>query len=181
MDISELISSRRSIRKYRKKSIPREQLEKCALSARMAPSACNSQPWRFVIVDDHELKDRLAREAFGVPPGINSFVEQAAAIVAVISRREKLPAQIGEKLRGTSFRKIDTGIATSHFVLRAWDLGIGSCILGWFNERKVKKALNVPRGEKVELLISLGYPEESALSEKHLRPASETIFFNDKR
>lgn len=178
MSFTELVIARRSVRSYKKAPLKRADIEKCVEAARYAPSACNSQPWKFIIVDDPNILDIIAGSAFGSPMGMNKFVKESSAIVMILSRREKLTAWMGSKLRRTSFRRIDIGLATGHFVLKAQELGIGSCILGWFKERKIKRLLQVPRKEKIELAISMGIPEERDIKEKKLKSIEKTLSVN---
>ncbi|MFC1479856.1 nitroreductase family protein [Candidatus Omnitrophota bacterium] len=174
----QLVKSRRSIRKYDKRLINREDLESCVEAARYAPSACNSQPWKFIIIDDPLKKKLVTQNVFSGSYKMNTFARTASAFIAIISEKTKLPAWIGGKLRNTDFKRIDIGIASEHIVLQAEDLGIGTCILGWFNERKLKKILSVPRAKKIDLIIALGYPTQQELPKKALKDKSGTVSFN---
>lgn len=174
----DLAKSRRSVRAYTDKNIERKDLELCVEAARHAPSACNAQPWSFVIIDDPEKRDLVARAAAYGPGNLNSFARDARAFIAIVSEKQKFAAWIGGKLRNIDFRDTDIGIACAHLVLQAQELGIGSCILGWFNERKIKKILRVPRFKKIELVITLGYPAETELPEKNLKQRNDVIKYN---
>ena len=179
MDFIKLAASRRSTRRYKKDlPVPREHLEICADSARRSPSACHSQPWKFVIVDDKTLSSKISKHVVSGIYKMNSFASDATAFIAIVSEKVKTPAWAGGKLMGTDFSLVDAGIACAHIVLQAEDLGIGTCILGWFNERRLKKILSIPRGKKVKLLIAMGYPEEKPVREKSLKPRDKTISFN---
>jgi nitroreductase len=179
MSFNELASGRRSVRKYKKNSpIPLEHLELCVNSARMSPSACNSQPWKFVVANDPSLTRKISQKAISGIHNMNSFASEAAAFIAIVSENPKLSARAGGKLMGTDFRLVDAGIACAHIVLQAAELGIGTCILGWFNERRLKKLLSIPRRKKVKLLIALGHPEERAPRGKNLKPRSQTVSYN---
>lgn len=156
---NELVNKRLSVRKYIDKPIDDDSIKLCLEAARLAPSACNSQPWRFVVVNDKTKKDELCDKAFSGIYSINSFAKGAPVIIAVVSEKSTFLARIGGQFRGTQYLLIDIGISCEHLVLQAAELGIGSCFLGWFNERAVKKALNIPGHKKVDLLISLGYYE----------------------
>jgi nitroreductase len=179
MDFRELATSRRSTRRYKKDlPVPREHLELCADSARLSPSACHSQPWTFVIVDDKTLCSKIYKDVISGIHKINSFASDATAFIAIVSEKVKPPAWAGGKLMGTDFGLVDAGIACAHIVLQAEDLGIGACILGWFNERRLKKILSIPRGKKVKLLIAMGYPEERPVRERSLKPRDKTVSVN---
>lgn len=179
MNFKELAAARRSTRRYKKGSpIPRAHLETCADTARLSPSACNSQPWKFVVVDDPEIIKKISLEVISGAHKMNFFASGAAAFIAIVSEKVKSTAWAGGKLMGTDFRLVDAGIACAHIVLQSADLGIGSCILGWFNERRLKKILSIPRSKKVKLLIALGYNEDTNRREKPLKPHKDTVSFN---
>ena len=179
MALLDLIRHRRSIRHFLDKPVEREKLLLCLEAARLAPSASNSQPWKFIVVDDKELKDKLGDAAFSGIYSVMSFAKKAPVIVAVVSERAKFLARIGGLFRGTSFYLIDIGIACEHFVLQAEELGLGTCWLGWFNEGAVKSILNVPKDRKIDVMIALGYPDRKKLGRPHERePMEEISAFN---
>ncbi len=168
MNFLDLVNRRRSVRRYEPdRRIPRETLERCLEAARLAPSACNSQPWSFVVVDDPVQVREFAEATCGrTPYAMNTFAMDSSAIVAVVTEKMKLAARLGAQFRGVQYSLIDIGIACEHLVLQAAEEGIGSCWLGWFNEAETKRRLGIPRGKKVELLLCLGYaadgPREKA-------------------
>ena len=174
----DLAKARRSLRSYSDRPIDRKDLELCAEAGRWAPSACNTQPWKFIVIDEAGAIEKVREEVFSAPYQMNTFARKAAAFIAVVAEKTKLPAWLGGKVRETDFRLTDTGIATSHICLQAEELGIGTCILGWFDEKKLKKILNIPAKRKVVLLISLGYPEDGEVKEKVMKEKNETISFN---
>ncbi|MGB2631093.1 MAG: nitroreductase family protein [Candidatus Omnitrophota bacterium] len=174
----ELAKNRRSVRSYSAADISRKDLEICIEAARYSPSACHSQPWSFIIIDDPEKRKFTAEAVAYGPGGMNSFAREARAFIAIVAEKQVLPAWLGGKARNVNFRHIDIGIACAHLVLQAQDLGIGTCILGWFNERRLKRILSVPFRKKIELVIALGYPSEQDLPEKHLKDRKELLSFN---
>jgi nitroreductase len=175
----QLVRSRRSVRSYDRREVRRSDLELCVEAACHAPSACNSQPWKFIIIDDPAKKKAIAKDVLSGLYSMNSFAGEASAFIALISEKVKFPVWVGGKLRNTDFRRIDTGIACGHLILQAQELGIGTCILGWFNERRLKKILSVPSSKKIELVIALGYPAQTEeLHEKRLKDKSEVASFN---
>ena len=178
MDFLELVKTRRSVREYLAKPVEQEKIERCLEAARLAPSACNAQPWRFITVDEPGLKDAVANKTFGAIVSFNSFVPQAPVIVAVVMERPNLAARIGGALKGKQFNLIDIGIATAHFCLQAAAEGLGTCILGWFDERAIKKLLGVPRTKRIGLLITLGYSKTDAIGEKDRKPMDEIRSYN---
>ena len=155
MNLSELIQKRQSDRKYESRPVSREMVMKCLEAARLAPSACNSQPWKFVVVDDVALLPQMGAAAAGM--GMNGFAREVPVIVAVVLEKMNLTARIGSVIKDKEYSLLDVGIAVEHFCLQAAELGLGTCIMGWFDEKKVKKLLGI-KGKRVPLLISLGYP-----------------------
>jgi len=179
MSLLDLIRQRRSVRDFRDQPVEREKIMACLEAARLAPSACNSQPWKFIVVDDPELKNRLSQVAFNGVYSINSFCQKAPVIVVVISEKGKFITQIGGMFRGTRYYLIDIGIAIEHFVLQAEELGLGTCWIGWFNERAVKQVLNIPQYKKIDILIALGYYDREKLGPGHGRePMDKIASFN---
>ena len=155
MNLSELIQKRQSDRKYESRPVSREMVMKCLEAARLAPSACNSQPWKFVVVDDVALLPQMGAAAAGM--GVNGVAREVPVIVAVVLEKMNLTARIGSVIKDKEYSLLDVGIAVEHFCLQAAELGLGTCIMGWFDEKKVKKLLGI-KGKRVPLLISLGYP-----------------------
>lgn len=173
MRFLELVMKRQSARSYLQRSVPREIIDRCMEAARWAPSACNSQPWFFIVVDDEKVKDTLAEKAFSGIYGINAFVREAPVIIVVVTERSAYAARLGSYFRGTRYNLIDIGIACEHLVLQAAEEGLGTCWLGWFNERAVKRVLGLARSAKVDILISMGYPKEKAPAEKRRKTLDE--------
>jgi nitroreductase len=173
----ELAAARRSVRKYKPEPVEREKLELCLEAARLAPSACNAQPYRFIIVDEPELKEKFCREAFSGVYSACKFASAAPALLAVVSDTGKLTAWLGNQVQDTNFRLMDIGIAAEHFVLAAAEQGLGTCWLGWFSAKGAAKALGLGRGKKVEILISVGYPAEAPAARPR-KPSDEFRSFN---
>ncbi|MCK5213939.1 MAG: nitroreductase family protein [Candidatus Omnitrophica bacterium] len=166
MSFLELAKKRRSCRKYAEQSVPEEALERCLEVARLAPSACNSQPWKFIVVQDPVLRNQLAEKAFSGIYAMNQFARQAPALVVVIREDSKPAAQVGQMIQGTQYNLIDLGIACEHFVLQAEEEGLGTCFLGWFDAKQTKKVLSIPKRKKVDLIISVGYALKKPDTEK---------------
>ena len=175
MALLDLIKYRKSVRDFLDRPVEREKIMICLEAARLAPSACNSQPWKFIVVDDRQLKNKLCAAAFSGIYSINSFCKMAPVIVVVISEKSKFLAIIGGMFRGTKYYLIDIGIAVEHFVLQAEDLGLGTCWIGWFNEEAVKSILNIPQRKKIDILIALGYYDREKLGPEHSRETIDKI------
>lgn len=174
-----LVKTRQSVRKYENRPVEPEKVRRCLEAARFAPSASNSQPWKFVVVDDPELSRQVAKETFGPLSTFNTFVEEAPVIVAIVIEKMKTITQIGAFLKDREFPLIDIGIAAEHFCLQAADEGLGTCMLGWFNEEPIKELLRVPRHKRLGLLITLGYfPEDYPLRGKTRKPFEEVVRYN---
>jgi nitroreductase len=163
MDVVEIIRTRRSVRKYRPETIPNEKLRIIFEAARLAPSAGNRQPWRFVVVRATDRKESLAEAA-----NDQTFLKDAAAIVVAVGDA-KVSARWHEK---------DTMIALEHMVLAATSLGYGTCWIGAFNEEVVKKLLKIPEKMKVVALLPIGVPGETPIATPR-RNLSE-IFFKEE-
>lgn len=170
MEFLELVNKRQSDRKYKDTPLDRSLVMKCLEAARMAPSACNSQPWKFVVVDDKALLEEMSAAAAGM--GMNKFANQCPVIVAVVLEKMNLTARIGSVIKDKEYSLLDVGISVEHFCLQAAELGLGTCILGWFDEKKVKKLLGIGN-RRVPLLITLGYPDGE--SRKKIRKEMDDI------
>ncbi len=172
-----LVSKRESCRKFNGRPVNREDLLKCVEAARLAPSACNSQPWKFIIVDDQGLKNELCRAAFSAPYTA-SWPEKAGAILVVISERGSFTARVGNFVRDTRYYLVDIGIAVEHFILQAAELGLGTCWMGWFNEKGVKQVLGLPAASKVDIIVPVGYAENKEPRKKIRKSITEICAFN---
>lgn len=146
-------------------------IENCLEAARLAPSACNKQPWRFIVVKDKEKRKRIQAE--GLLPGIPMpWLADAPVIIALCAEQTTVTHKLAPLLSGVKYHLIDIGIAGEHFVLAAAAQNLGTCWIGWFREKPVKKILNIPKNIQVLSLISLGYPKPDAT---HSHPERKTI------
>ena len=169
MSFLELAQTRQSCRAYSPRPVPRELIDRCLETARIAPSACNSQPWSFIVVDQDPLRGELARECCTGMYSLNKFALDAPVLIAVVTERSKYMARMGGILRGVQYSLIDIGIAGDHLTLQAAELGLGSCWLGWFNEKAAKRLLGLSRSSRLDVLFTLGYPAEERIRSKHRR------------
>ncbi|MBC8320928.1 MAG: nitroreductase family protein [Bacteroidetes bacterium] len=169
MKFLELISKRQSDRLYTNKPVDKETITRCVEAARLAPSASNSQPWTFIVVDDIQLKDKVGNKTFGPLKSFNKFVPQAPVIIAIVMEKPKIISEVGGRIKKKEFPLIDIGIAAEHFCLQATEEGLGTCMLGWFDERAIKTLLNVPENKNIPLLISLGYTPHNYKHRKKIR------------
>jgi nitroreductase len=176
--LPQLFQARRSIRKYLPAPVERDKITRCLEAARLAPSAENVQPWRFIVLDDPAIKNEFSRQAFSGIYAPTRFAANAPVIIVVLAKLDVLANRIGKQIQGIHFYLIDIGIAGEHLVLQAQELGLGCCWIGWFNIRRVRKFLKIPRAYKIVSLISMGYPESTEIRPKHRRPLSEIAWFN---
>ena len=162
MDINELLElmeKRVSCRKYLETPIEKEKLDKCLEAARLAPSACNKQPWRFKIIDDKETLAKICSD--GLLPGLPMpWLKTAPAIAVVCADTNIITHTLAPMLSKVQYQLIDIGIAGEHFVLAAEAQGLGTCWIGWFKEKKIRKIAEIPKKMQILSLISIGYPAE---------------------
>jgi nitroreductase len=178
MKFLDLVKERFSARKYLSQPVEREKIELCMEAVRLAPSACNSQPWKFIVVDEPELLEKVAHETYSKVIAFNKFVSNAQAIAVILLEKPKLIAQIGGRIKNKEYPLIDIGIAAEHFCLQATELGLGTCMLGWFNEKALKEILNIPKSKSIGLLISMGYPDYNNQPRKMRKELAEIMSYN---
>lgn len=181
MEFLELARRRQSDRGYLDKPVSRDRIERCLEAARLAPSACNSQPWFFVVVDDPCLRKTVASKLHDlVMPG-NRFAETAPVLVAVVAEQPSFLPRLGGLVKDKPYYLMDVGMAVQNFCLEAASEGLGTCILGWFDEKGVQELLGIPGKRRVPLVITLGYPEKSSIREKARKSLDETRAYNRYR
>jgi nitroreductase len=172
-----LFLSRQSDRAYEPRPVDRALVERCVEAARLAPSACNAQPWKFIVVDNPELKNQIADATADRILPMNHFTKQAPVHVVIVRESPNLTSYLGSALKDRDFPLIDIGIAAEHFCLQAEAEGLGSCMLGWFKEKQVKKILHIPKNKRVELIITLGYPAGKK-REKRRKSMNDILSYN---
>jgi nitroreductase len=179
MLFSQLIAQRQSVRKYQNKEVEKGKLDKIIEAVHIAPSACNSQPWKLILVNEPELKNKVAKATFSKTVAFNRFAMEAPVIAVLVIEKAKLIAQIGGSIKNQEYPQYDIGIAAEHFCLQATELGLGTCMIGWFNEKKIQQLLKIPKKRKVGLVITLGYPPEDYKMRKKIRkPLDEICSYN---
>ncbi len=171
----DLMLTRQACRSYNGKPVEKEKLEALADAVRLSPSACNSQPWRLIVVGGEKarlVKDSVQKE------GRNGFTEDCPAFAIIVEEKAKLLPAIADKMPSQTFAQMDIGIATAHYVLMASDLGLSTCIIGWMNEEKLKKDFNIGNGEEIRLVIATGYAnEDDKIRPKKRRELNEIAEF----
>ena len=172
----ELVQTRQSDRAYLPTPVEAEKLERILEAARLAPSACNGQPWKFIVVTDPEKRMLVADAASSKVLSMNHFTKQAPVQLVLIEESTNFTSAIGGWATNKHYPHIDLGIVAAHICLAAADEGLGSCIIGWCNEKKLGKALNIPKGKRPMLVILLGYTNQP-LREKSRKPMNEIVSF----
>jgi nitroreductase len=160
-DIMPELLKRRSIRKFNTKAVGKNKLDRILKAAQLAPSAKNRQEWRFIVVQNASLKNKIKEAAFG-----QEHVGQAPVIVAACTTNIHYRMPNGE----LSY-PIDIAFAASSMLLQATREGLGSCVVTTYDEHEIKDLLNIPYSMKVMLLILFGYydHEPELQSRKTLR------------
>ena len=152
MKFTELAEQRTSIRSYTKKPVSKKMLNEDLEAGRLAPTACNFQPFRFVVVQEEE---NLAALAEGYPA---EWFAEAPVVIAICTTPKK--AWIRKKHDDKNYADVDGAIAADHMTLAAADLGLGTCWVGAFNPKIIRKVLGIPRSAEPLILLTLGHPNE---------------------
>ena len=178
MDFLSLVQKRQSDRAFDPcRSIEPEKLDRILEAARLAPSSCNSQPWHFIVVDDPDLKNRVADTTSNRVLNINHFTKQAPVHIVIVEENANISAGLGGWIKRKHFPHIDIGVVAAHIALAAAAEGLGSCILGWFDEKAMRKVLGIPSNKRVILDIVIGYSVQEQ-REKKRKSADTVISFN---
>jgi nitroreductase len=175
--ILDLIKERFSVRKYQDKPVEQEKLDLILEAARLAPSASNSQPWHFYVVRDKGKIKALSRDMpLRSSIVINSFIAQAPVVIVATAGPISLLYKIASYIVNKRWYYMDVAIALEHMALTAWEQGIGSCWIGWFDEKKVKALLDIPHDQEVVAMLTLGYPKDGRLPfPKHRKKLAEIV------
>lgn len=173
-DFMDLVLARHSCRSYSTRPVEEEKLRACLEAGRLAPSASNRQPWRFVVADTPGAAAGVARAAQA--QGENRFTAGCPVFIAITEEGERPDlAPIG-KVKRQDYRPLDIGIAVAHICLMAQEQGLASCILGWYDEGAVREALGIPPGREVRVMIALGYAAEGETPpQKKRKPFDEAV------
>jgi len=173
-----LVHNRRSIRRFLDKPVEREKVLACIDAARLAPSAENVQPWRFLVIDSSELIAEFGKKVFSGIYFPSRFAAKAPVIIVILARLDIIANRIGKQIQNIHFYFIDTGIAGEHIVLQAEEFGLGTCWIGWFDIRKARKFLKIPRKYKIVSLMAMGYYSKKPSRVKKRKKLEEIVWFN---
>lgn len=152
----ELAQARQSDRSFEPgRTIDSDVLNRIVEAGRLAPSACNGQPWHFTVITDSELLPQVGKATSSL--GINRFVKDSSALILITHEPTNITSRFGCGIKDKDFPMMDLGIASAYITLAAEDEGVGSCILGWFDEKKIKQLVGIPEKKRLMLIVALGY------------------------
>lgn len=180
MEFRNCVENRRSIRSFRPDPVRREDILYCLDAARLSPSSLNCQPWRFVVLDDPQLKNRAASYISNPLLKSNLHARQAPVLIAVVSDLSENP----NPLYRTAVKKFgmyqyDLGAAVQTLCLAAADLGLGSCIMSTIrNKKQLQDLLGIPQGQEICLVVALGYPDGDPAASRERLSLEEICYFN---
>lgn len=179
MNFFELVNARESVRGYDDKVVSREIVVKILEAAQVSPSACNAQPWKFIVIDNEELAREMGNKLYNPLIGINKFALTAKCFIVIVGEKRNVTSKMGELIKKKDYTNIDIGIAAEHICLAATELGLGSCMMGWFDEKGIKGMLDIPRNKEIHLVISLGYYDKKEPRKKVRKNIEEIVSYNN--
>ncbi|MDR1165472.1 MAG: nitroreductase family protein [Deltaproteobacteria bacterium] len=174
-DFLELAKTRQSCRDYLDKPVEREKLERIIEAARLAPSACNSQPWSFVVVETPATVAEVADSTTIL--GINKYLKSATAFIVVLEETAELIQKLAQLVDSQTHAQGDLGAAVLSLCLEAESLGLGTCIAGVFDRPRLRKLLDIPPEKKIFMVVAVGYPKSERVREKSRKPFAEIVRF----
>ena len=171
MNFMEIANTRQSCRAYDEaRVVEREKLDAILEAARLAPSACNGQPYHFTVVKG-DLAKEVAKATQGL--GMNKFAVQAPVLIVISEMPYVKSAAMGAKVKNNDYRSIDIGITTAYLTAEAATQGLGTCILGWFDDDKIRKLCGIEY--PVRLVITVGYPKDDVIRPKKRKEITELV------
>ena len=176
MNFTEIAESRQSCRRYDpSRAVEEEKLQSVLQAGRLAPSACNGQPYHFTVCRGKTAL-KVAEACKG--PGLNHFVDQAPVLIVISEENYVASAALGARLKKNDYRSIYIGIASAYLTAEATAQGLSSCILGWFDDGKIREICAI--ASQVRLVICIGYEAENdKLRTKKRKMLSELTTFID--
>ena len=171
MNFTEIAQNRYSCRSYdATRVVEEEKIQAILESAILSPSACNSQPYHFTVCKGEKAKE-VAKATQSM--GMNKFASEAPVMIVISEGNYNKTAGIGAKMKGNDYRSIDIGIATAYLTAEASAQGLGTCILGWFDDKKIRKICGLETA--VRLVVSLGYAKEGSVVPTKKRKAFDEL------
>lgn len=172
MDFLTIAKTRQSCRSYdENRPVEEEKLQAVLEAVRLAPSACNGQPYHLTVCRGETAK-AVAAATTGV--GLNKFAKQAPILIVISEESYVKSAALGARLKGNDYRSLDIGIAAAYLTAEAAAQGLGSCILGWFDDEKIRKLCDLKN--PVRLVITLGYAAQGEKLREKKRKTAEQLF-----
>lgn len=162
MNFSELAKGRHSCRNYKNQPVDKEKLMEMVQIATSSPSACNSQPWHLVIVNDKEKIEKMT-SALQIH-GINKFTDNVPSYIVICETKAQLMP--GATCDSQYYAQMDIGLIVAHLVLYAQEQGLATCIMGSFKEDTITKLLSIPKEAKIRLVLAVGYAQDDTIKEK---------------
>ena len=174
MNFLEIAKTRQSCRNYdAEKMVEKEKLDAVLEVARLAPSACNGQPYHITVCNGKKAKE-VAKATMSM--GMNKFASEAPIVIVISEKPYVKTAAVGAKLKGNDYRSIDIGIVVAYITAEATAQGLSTCILGWLDDEKIRKACDLDGA--VRLVITLGYAkEDDKLRVKKRKDMNELVDF----
>lgn len=171
MNFTEIAKMRQSCRKYDEtRPVEQEKLAACLEALRLAPSACNGQPYHVTVCRGENAK-AVARACVGM--GLNKFADKAPVLVVISEEPYVKTAALGAKLKHNDYRSMDIGIAAAYFTAEATAQGLSTCILGWLDDEKLRSICGVEH--PVRLVITVGYAAEGDVLREKKRKSMEEL------
>ena len=171
MDFLDTVSKRQSCRRYDKdRAVEKEKLDAILEAARLSPSACNGQPYLLTVTSGDAAK-KVAVAVTGM--GMNKFATDAPIMIVISEEPYVASAALGARVKKNDYRSIDIGILASHITLAAAEQGLGSCIIGWLDDEKIRKICSLEH--PVRLVISLGYSKDEPLRPKKRKEMDKLV------
>ena len=175
MDFEKIILTRQSCRGYDEtKAVEEEKLQAILEAARLAPSACNGQPYHLTVCRGDMAKE-VAKATQGMD--MNKFASQAPVLIVISEQDYVKTAALGAKVKGNDYRSIDIGIAAAYLTAAATEQGLSTCILGWLDDKKLRELCGV--SHPVRLVITVGYPKNDTLREKKRKNMDDLVSYRD--
>ena len=181
MDFLEMMKQRRSCRSFDPaKSVSREDLLKIVEAGRLSPSGCNSQPWKFIVVDSPEAKEKLC-DAIVVGNGMTGapWRHQVSAFIIFVEQPAKvMPSVIEHYHDSQRFAPGDIGAACMNMCHEAFSLGLSTCMIGMNDQKKMEEYFGIPEGRTVRVVLAIGYAADDSPVNKVRKPLDEVCSFN---
>lgn len=172
----ELIKTRQSCRNFdSERAVENEKLLKVIRAALLSPSAVNSQPWHFTVVNSKEKSKEVAKAV--QKAGSNEFTSSCPAFIIINEEETNIFSKEGKKVIGQEFASNDIGIAVAHIILAAQSVALSTCIMGRFDEKEIKKICDIHKDKRIRLIIAIGYAKNDEFRIKSRKPETETVTY----